>query len=39
LNFNGDYTKNINLSNLAKGHYLIQIYSDYQVVYRKILLQ
>ncbi|MGY8951684.1 MAG: T9SS type A sorting domain-containing protein, partial [Flavobacteriales bacterium] len=39
LDFNGDYTKNINLSNLAKGNYIIQIHSDHQVVYRKILLQ
>ena len=39
LDFNGDYTKNINLSNLAKGNYIIQIHSDDQVVYRKILLQ
>jgi len=39
LDFNGDYTKNINLSKLAKGNYIIQIHSDHQVVYRKILLQ
>ena len=39
LDFNGDYTKNINLSKLAKGNYIIQIHSDDQVVYRKILLQ
>jgi len=39
LDFNGDYSKNINLSNLAKGNYIIQIHSDHQVVYRKILLQ
>mgnify|MGYP006150974497 CR=1 FL=1 len=39
LDFNGDYSKNINLSNLAKGNYIIQIHSDNQVVYRKILLQ
>jgi hypothetical protein len=39
LDFNGDYSKNINLSKLAKGNYIIQIHSDHQVVYRKILLQ
>ena len=39
LDFNGDYSKNINLSNLAKGNYIIQIHSYDQVVYRKILLQ
>ena len=38
-NFNGDYTKNISLSKLSKGNYIIQIHSDYQIVYRKILLQ